>query len=104
MSNERQVSLLTLPVELIFQVFCHLDATTIVRSFRRVCQRFHALVKVYDQFQLDLQSILKCDFHFLCNFLLTNHVVSLILSHGDEIPGQIEYFFSTFRIRQYTQL
>ena len=104
MPNERQASLCTLPVELIFHVFRHLDATTLVRSFRRVCQRFYTLVNAYEQFQLDFQSILKSDFHFLCNFIPADHVVSLILSDGDETPGQIEYFLSTFRIRQYTQL
>lgn len=104
MSNDQQPTLLTLPVELIFQIFRHLDATTIVRSCRSVCQRFYTLVKTHDQFHLDFQSIFKSDFHFLCNFIPADHVTSLVLSDDDETPGQIEYFLSAFRIDQYTRL
>jgi hypothetical protein len=104
MSNDQQPKLSTLPVELIFQIFRHLDAKTIVRSCRRVCQRFYTLVKVYDEFQLDFQSIFKSDFHFLCNFVPNDHVTSLVLADDDETPGQIGYFLSTFRIDQFTRL
>jgi hypothetical protein len=104
MSTKQDSLFCTLPVELIFRIFRHLDAQTIVRSFRIVCKRFYTIVNVYDEFNLNFNSILKSDFHCLCNLVQPKHVKSLTLSDGDETPGQIGYFLSRFRIKQFTQL
>ncbi|CAF1544851.1 unnamed protein product, partial [Rotaria sordida] len=104
MSTEGNPSLSTLPVELIFYIFRYLDAPTIVRSIRRVCKQFYTIVPTYDQFKFNFKSILKSDFHLLCNLIEPKNVESLTLSDDDETPGQIEYFLSIFRISQFTRL
>jgi hypothetical protein len=104
MATEQNPSLGTLPSELIFHIFHHLDAPTIVRSVRRVCKRLFKIVNIYDRFIFDFKSILKPDFHFLCNYIQPENVISLTLSDDDETPGQIIYFLSIFRLGQFTQL
>ncbi|CAF2910771.1 unnamed protein product [Rotaria sp. Silwood2] len=104
MSTEEKPSLSTLPTELIFYIFCYLDAPTIIRSFRKVCKRFYKIVPTYDRFKFDFKSILKSDFHLLCNLIHPKNVESLTLSDDDETPGQIVYFLSIFRISQFTRL
>ncbi|CAF1214408.1 unnamed protein product [Adineta ricciae] len=104
MSVEQDSSFFRLPPEVVFYIFRHLDAQTIVRSVRLVCKQFSTFVNTYDQFNLHLNSISKPEFHYLCNLIRPNQVKSLTLSNDAETPGQIEYFLSCFRLKQYTQL
>ncbi|CAF3346636.1 unnamed protein product [Rotaria socialis] len=103
-STTQRPSLCTLPVELIHHIFHYLDAQTIVRSFRSVCKQFYTIVKAYDQFKLDFNASLKSDFLFLCNFISPENIQSLTLSDRDETPGQVEFFLSFTRIKQFTRL
>lgn len=93
-----------LPTELIHYILTFLEPIVIVRTFRCVCKRFYGVVKSYDRFRLNLKSIEKGDFHFLCNFIRADQIESLVLSDDDETPGQIEYFLSLFRIDRFTHL
>ncbi|CAF1066157.1 unnamed protein product [Adineta steineri] len=104
MSVKQDSLFCTLPVELIYHIFRYLDAQTIVRSIRIVCKRFYTIVNVYDKFNFNFDSIVKSDFHYLCNLILPRNVKSLTLSNSNETPGQIEYFLSRFRIKQFIQL
>ncbi|UJR19959.1 hypothetical protein I4U23_023091 [Adineta vaga] len=102
--NQQLFCVIGTPVELIFYIFRYLDAPTIVRSVRRVCKQFYTIVPTYDRFQLNFKSILKSDFHLLCNLVESRNVEVLTLSDDDETPGQIEYFISTFCIDQFIRL
>ena len=104
MSTEENPSFSTLPIELIYKIFTYLDAQTIVRQVRCVSKRFYALVKTYDQYDFNFNSIFKRDFLLLCNYLEHDKIVLLTLSDDDQTPGQMEYFLSLFRIGQFTQL
>ena len=93
-----------LPTELIHYILTFLEPIVIVRTFRCVCKRFYGIVKSYDRFRLNLKSIEKNDFHFLCNFIRADQITSLVLSDDDDTPGQIEYFLSLFRIDRFAHL
>ncbi|CAF1048912.1 unnamed protein product, partial [Didymodactylos carnosus] len=94
----------TLPVELHYRILDHLDFETILFSFGHVCQRFRAIVNAYNQYEIDLSSISKSNFHAMCRLIRPENVISLTLSDGDKTPGQIGLFLSLFRIHQFTRL
>lgn len=104
MSNKEIACLNTLPTELIYKIFIYLNSETIIRSLRCVCKRLYDIVKIYDQYDFNFQSILKSDFIFLCNYIQLNNIKSLILSDDKQTPGQIEYFLARYRINFFTQL
>ncbi|UJR32557.1 hypothetical protein I4U23_020018 [Adineta vaga] len=104
MSVKQDSLFCTLPVELIFHIFRYLDVYTIVHSFRLVCRQFYTLVNTYDQFDFNFNMISKSDFHYLCNLIPPKNIKSLILSDDDGTPGQIEYFLSRFRLKQFIHL
>ncbi|CAF5111385.1 unnamed protein product, partial [Rotaria sp. Silwood1] len=99
-----QVSLNILPVELFYRILDHLDSETILLSFGYVCQRFHAIVKTYNRYKIDLSSISKSNFHSVCHLLQPDNIISLTLSDDIETPGQISLFLSIFHIHQFTRL
>ncbi len=77
MSDNEKPSLGTLPPELVYKFFGYLDAKTIARSLRCVCRELYTIVNIYDQFIFDFNSILTCDFIFLCNYIKHDKVISL---------------------------
>ncbi|CAF0718638.1 unnamed protein product [Adineta steineri] len=104
MSVEQDSLFCILPVELIHLIFRHLDTQTIVHSFRLVCKRFHNMVDMYDEFDINFKSVLKSDFHYVCNVIPPENIKLLTLSDDDETPGQTECFLSRFHIEQFTKL
>ena len=101
MSN---VSLLTLPIELLHRVFDYLDVQTILDSFRGVCTQLAAVVNTYNRFELDFNSISKSDCERISHLIRPDSVISLILSDNDSESTQISLFLSSFNIRQFTKL
>ncbi|CAF3369061.1 unnamed protein product [Rotaria sp. Silwood2] len=104
MSTTLTLSLDTLPIELIHQIFNSLDEQTIILSLRYVCQRFYTITNVYDCYKLNFQSISKSNFDHICRFIQPENVISLTLSDEHITPGQIQLFFSLLRIEHFTRL
>ncbi|CAF1282231.1 unnamed protein product [Rotaria sordida] len=104
MSTTLTSSLDTLPVELIHRIFTNLDEQTIILSLRYVCKRLYMIVNVYDCYKLNFESILKFNFDRICQFIQPTNVISLTLSDQHITPGQIQLFFSLFRIEHFTRL
>jgi hypothetical protein len=52
MANKISLSLHTLPVELIYRIFDHLDGTVILLSVRNVCIRLNAIIDTYKPYQV----------------------------------------------------
>ena len=98
------VSLLALPVELIFRISDYLDTRTITFSLRCVCTRLRTVTNTYERFRLDLRSTSKTDFHQICRIIRPEHVISLTLSDDDETSGQIDLFFSLLDIHRFSRL
>lgn len=99
MSNESDFLLLDqLPVEILFEIFKHLDAVTLLCSVGRTCHRLHAVVKNYDQYVFNLKHLTKSDLEFCLR------VVSLNLSHDEETIEAIDIFCSRYSSTKFTRL
>ncbi|CAF3039806.1 unnamed protein product [Rotaria sp. Silwood2] len=97
-------SLLTLPVEILYHIIDYLDISTIFLSFSNVCTYFRVISNTYNRYQLDFRSISKNDFHYICQFIQPENILSLTLSDENKTPGEIRLFFSLFNIDQFTRL
>jgi hypothetical protein len=60
MSNKITLSLLTLPVEIIYRILDHQSNFTIICSMRNVCQRLNKIVDSYDRYQVNYFYYFKC--------------------------------------------
>jgi len=94
----------TLPVEILYRLFDNLDIETIVLSLRYVCKRFYLTTKSYNRYNFNFKSISKPHFHFICQFIPFENVISLTLSNDDKTGGQIPLFLSLFHIEQFIRL
>lgn len=104
MSDKHPTSFLTLPTELLHNIFDYLDVRSILLSLSPLCNRLRAVTNSYEGYMLDLRSISKSDFYHLCNVIRPENVILLILSDGEETPGQIELFLSILDIRHFIRL
>ena len=104
MSDKIAVSLSTLPIEVLHQIFDSLDAPTIIGSIRNVCQRVRAAADIYHRHTLDFTSVSKLDFHRLLNIVPLEAVTALILSKRGTTPRGVEVFRSLVNIDLFTRL
>ncbi|CAF3599228.1 unnamed protein product [Rotaria sordida] len=98
------MSLLTLPVEILYHIIDYLDISTIFLSFSNVCTYLRIISKTYNHYQLDFRSISKTKFHYICQLIQPENILSLTLSDENKTPGEIRLFFSSFNIDQFTRL
>jgi hypothetical protein len=98
--------LIALPVELLYYIFDHLDARTILRSIRGVCQKLYAVVNSYDRYKLDFDfhSIKKSDILFISRVICPNNVRSIILHNHNPFRTQIELFLTHFGNYHFSKL
>ncbi len=104
MASNSSPSIENLPVELFHRIFDHLDAQTILLSVRSVCRLFRSIVNNYNRYKFDFEIISKTNFHCLCQLIQPQHLITLTLYHNEQIPDQISFFISNYRLRQLTQL
>jgi hypothetical protein len=94
----------TLPVELLHRIFDNLDAKTIFLSIRPVCRLFQSVVYTYDRVYLDMKSISKSTFYFLCRIIKPSNITSLSFSGWNKTQNQINLFFSLVDSETLTRL
>ncbi|UJR17097.1 hypothetical protein I4U23_003994 [Adineta vaga] len=107
MSIETTLTLVTLPVELLYYIFDQLDINDILLSLRNVCTQFRAMTNTYNRYKVRYTSTsVKADIHRICRIIRPEHVMSMSLtnSHRYEISDRIELFFSLIDIHQFTHL
>lgn len=80
MSNKNVPSLPTLPIELLYRVFAHLDDFTIFCSIQHVCERINRMLNVYRPYQvifflLHVDLFLSVSEYYLL-LLITNFIQS----------------------------
>ena len=97
-------SLLTLPTELLFHILNHLDACFIIFSVRPVCQRLYAISAIYDQYELDLDSIPESYLGRISRIVQPENITSLILNSRSDRSTQVKLVFSRFEISRMTRL
>ena len=61
-SNKMNMSLHTLPVELVYRILDHLDHFTILMSCRNVCARLNAITNTYHRYRGLFDCLIKCQF------------------------------------------
>ncbi|CAF3711202.1 unnamed protein product [Rotaria sordida] len=98
------MSLLTLPVEILYHIIDYLDISTIFLSFSNVCTYLRIISKTYNHYQFDFRSISKTKFHYIYQLIQPENILSLTLSDENKTPGEIRLFFSSFNIDQFTRL
>jgi hypothetical protein len=96
--------LFTLPVELIYSIFDHLDVQTIVRSVRLVSRQFYALANTYDRLELNFVSIPKSSLRFISRIIRFENVTSLIVSFNEQTSSKIDCFYTYFGLSRFTRL
>lgn len=99
----------SLPNEIFLDLFDYFDGTNLFYAFYRLNYRFsHLLCKQYRTFHFKFKSISKHKFDIICEQYLpfiTDQVITLSLSNGDDTPQQIDLFFSYISsINQFTHL
>ena len=97
-------SLLSLPTELLFHILNHLDTCFIIFSVRSVCQRLYAISAIYDQYELDLDSIPESYLGRISRIVQPEHITSLILNNRSDRSTQVKLVFSHFEISRMTRL
>jgi hypothetical protein len=101
MSN---LSLVSLPVEILHRIFDHLDVYTIIGSVRCVSTQLHAIVNSYDRFQLKFDSTRKSYLKVISRLVKPSNIISLVLSGDYTYQGYIELFLVNFNISQFTRM
>ncbi|CAF0863818.1 unnamed protein product [Rotaria sordida] len=104
MTNNINLSIEKLPVELLHRIFDNIDAETIFFSIRSVCRLFQSVVKTFDRFILNFQSISKSNFYKLCRSIDPKNVISLTLSNEIPKSNQIFWSISLVYFQQFTRL
>jgi hypothetical protein len=71
MSDKIISSLLTLPIELVYRIFDHLNDETIICSMRNVCARVNLIVDSYHRYQVNFSNMSKFNSYHLRNICST---------------------------------
>ncbi|UJR26088.1 hypothetical protein I4U23_007434 [Adineta vaga] len=94
----------TLPVEILYRIFDHLDIQTIIFSIRYVCKQLYLTTNSYDRYNFNFKSISKSLFHIICRLIPYENVITLTLSDEDKTRDQIALFVSLCDIKQFSRL
>ncbi len=87
-------SLESFSTELLFEIFEYLSPYDLFRSFINLNDLFNTIIHLYP-LHLNLESISRLEFDYICLHLQPKQVISLILS-DENIPHQVELFKKYF--------
>ena len=93
-----------LPVEILHRIFDYLDIQTIIFSIRYVCKQLYLMTNSYNRYRLNMTSISRGHFRWICQLISMENVIALILSDEDQTRGQIQFFLSLCSLEQLTRL
>ncbi|CAF1504941.1 unnamed protein product [Rotaria sp. Silwood1] len=92
------------PVELIHQLLSYFSTQEILYTFFNVSSYIDNVLLGDPIFCVNFKSIKKSEFDLICQQIIPNQVISLILCDNENTPGQAEIFLSHFQIDQFTCL
>lgn len=102
---EQQCTLLDqFPTELFYLIFDYFWAHEIFFSFTCLNRRINSIIKSYSAYHVNFESIRKCDFTQICQWIQPEQVISLVLSDKNDTSGQSKLFLSYFQIKQFIHL
>lgn len=97
------MSLVTLPVEIVYRIFDHLNIYSTLISVRRVCRRLYTITDTYDRYELDLSSSTRAQIKLIMSIIRPENVIRLILSDIWYITS-IDFFLSLFHNHDFCRL
>ena len=103
-NHRRTTTLLTLPIEILHDIFDYLDGVIILTSLGGVCIKLNAATRSYTRYRFDFRSISMSKFNLVCRLIQPSSVVSLTLWDTLLTPGQIGSFLSLFHTADFTRL
>ncbi len=104
------VTLVSLPVEILYLICDYLDIWDILRSFRRVCKQLYAVSHAYNRYKLDMCSMSASNIKLISHRIPPEHIISLIShkyynkNHFELPRSALGTFRSILDISQFTQL
>ncbi|CAF3608906.1 unnamed protein product, partial [Rotaria sp. Silwood1] len=99
------VSLASLPPELLYHIFDNIDVQTIYLSLRRVCKKFYDCIDIYDRRTLNYDSSSQRNIDVISRFLRPETVLSLtIIASSNISQDSTTSFHQIFNIDQFTRL
>lgn len=98
------MSLVELPVEVVYRILDYIDIRSILRSFRYVCQRFYWITNSYNRYEFDLSSIAQVNMKLIARLILPENIIALSVSDGWHAQSIIDQFFRLFDKNQLSQL
>ena len=105
MSQTSKASLLTLPTEILHQIFNDLDTSTLIWSVRNVCRRLRVATVSYNQYTLDVTSMCISDLRRLLVVIRPENVTTLIFcGHYERTCRQIDGLCSPINIDPFDRL
>ena len=88
MSDKIPLSLVTLPVELVYRILDNLDQIQILLALRNVCTRLNAITDTYHRYKVKLIFIFKSDFHYLRSVIHFNNESHFSVLSSAELSGR----------------
>ena len=98
------MSLVTLPVEIIYRILDDIDIGSILISFRYVCKQFHMISNTYNRYELDVSSISSVDMKRIAHLIQPENVISLIFQKNCCTTHNLHLFFQLFDKNRFVQL
>lgn len=90
------ISLLDLPVEILYYICDNLDTLHTLRSFRHVCKHLYAVINNYNRFKLNIESTSKAEMIFISHLIQPESITSLVFSSQYLNTEQLDLFRSIF--------
>ena len=88
------------PWEILHLIFDHLEVFDLLQAFSDVTPYLNTVFNSYSRMQLNLKSMKKSTFYFICEHVHPNQIQSLVLSDDEYTCGQIELFMSLLPLIQ----
>ncbi|UJR18909.1 hypothetical protein I4U23_022037, partial [Adineta vaga] len=98
------ISLSTLPNELLYHILNYLDARFIILKLRRVSKQFYNITDKYVRYMLDVNSMSPSNLKIISRIIPAENITSLKFHDRESQRSQIELFFSIFNIDQFVRL
>ena len=92
------------PIELIQNLFEYFSTYEIFFSFINVSSYIDTIIFNYPDYRLDLKSIRRKQFDLICQHLIPEQVISLVLVDDGDTPGLVQLFLSRFEFNRFIRL
>ena len=93
-----------LPWDILHTIFDYLEIVDLLHGFVDVNPHLNTILHSYTRIQLNLKSVRKSTFHYICERIHPDQIQSLVLSDDEFTPGQIKLFMSLLPLIKFINL